>query len=146
MQTRKNTVSFKHVFFHFISLYLFVLTFAMKLKDANYKKYYFATNEKWCQMKKYMSHEEISDFVSCPLFGFTIVIKLRNFDFESLWITVIFYVRICPMQKCLNLFNFHWLGLLYSYRHFDFKSHWNTLIFFDQQHSEMITDLIVSVK
>ena len=30
-----------------------------------------------------MSHENVSDFVSFPLFGFTLVIKLRNFDFES---------------------------------------------------------------
>ena len=30
-----------------------------------------------------MSHENLSDFVSFPLFGFTLVIKLRNFDFES---------------------------------------------------------------
>ena len=30
-----------------------------------------------------MSHGKMSDFVSFPFFGFTIVIKLRNFDFES---------------------------------------------------------------
>ena len=30
-----------------------------------------------------MSHEKMSDFVSFPLFGFALVIKLRNFDFES---------------------------------------------------------------
>ena len=29
-----------------------------------------------------MSHGKMSDFVSFPLFGFTLVIKLRNFDFE----------------------------------------------------------------
>ena len=28
-------------------------------------------------------HGEMSDFVSFPLFGFTLVIKLRNFDFEG---------------------------------------------------------------
>ena len=33
----------------------------------------------------------MSDFVSFPLFGFTLVIKLRNFDFESHWNTLIFY-------------------------------------------------------
>ena len=31
-----------------------------------------------------MSHEKIPDFVSFPLFGFTLVIKLRNFDFGFL--------------------------------------------------------------
>ena len=30
-----------------------------------------------------MSHEKISDFVSLPLFGFSLVMELRNFDFES---------------------------------------------------------------
>ena len=30
-----------------------------------------------------MSDEKMSDFVSFLLFGFTVVIKLRNFDFES---------------------------------------------------------------
>ena len=29
-----------------------------------------------------MSHGKMSDFVSIPLFGFTLVIKLRNFDVE----------------------------------------------------------------
>ena len=29
----KNTVRFAHVLFHFISVYLFVLTFAIKLKN-----------------------------------------------------------------------------------------------------------------
>ena len=30
-----------------------------------------------------MSHEKMSDFVSFQLSGFTLVIKLTNFDFES---------------------------------------------------------------
>ena len=30
-----------------------------------------------------MSHEKMSYFVSFPLFGFTLVIKLRNVDFEG---------------------------------------------------------------
>ena len=30
-----------------------------------------------------MSHGKMSDFVSFLLFGFALVIKLRNFDFES---------------------------------------------------------------
>ena len=30
-----------------------------------------------------MFHEEMSDFVLFPLFGFALAIKLRNFDFES---------------------------------------------------------------
>ena len=30
-----------------------------------------------------MSHAKMSDFVSFPLFGFTLVKKPRNFDFEN---------------------------------------------------------------
>ena len=30
-----------------------------------------------------ISHGKMSDFVSFPLFRFTLVIKLRNFNFES---------------------------------------------------------------
>ena len=30
-----------------------------------------------------MSHEKMSDLVSFPVFGFTFVLKLRNFDFEG---------------------------------------------------------------
>ena len=30
-----------------------------------------------------MSHGKMSDFVSFPLFGFTLVIKLKIFDFEG---------------------------------------------------------------
>ena len=38
-----------------------------------------------------MSHVKISDFVSFPLFGFILVIKLRTFNFESHWNTLIFF-------------------------------------------------------
>ena len=38
-----------------------------------------------------MSHGKMSDLVSFPLFGFTLVIKLRNFDFESHLNTLIFF-------------------------------------------------------
>ena len=30
-----------------------------------------------------MSHEKMSDFVSFPLHGYTLVIKLRNLDFKG---------------------------------------------------------------
>ena len=40
-----------------------------------------------------MSHEKMSDFISFPLFGFTLVIKLKNFDFERHWKTLNFFVK-----------------------------------------------------
>ena len=36
-----------------------------------------------------ISYGKMSDFVSFPLFGFILVIKLRNFGFESQWSTLI---------------------------------------------------------
>ena len=38
-----------------------------------------------------MSHGKMSDFVSIPLFGFTLAIKLRNFYFESHWNVLIIF-------------------------------------------------------
>ena len=38
-----------------------------------------------------MSHGKMSDFVPFPLFRFALVIKLRNFDFEGHWNTLIFF-------------------------------------------------------
>ena len=38
-----------------------------------------------------MSYGKMSDFVSLPLFGFTLVIKLRNVDFENHLNTLIFF-------------------------------------------------------
>ena len=38
-----------------------------------------------------MSYGEIFDFVSFPLLGFTLVIKLRNFNFKGHQSTLIFF-------------------------------------------------------
>ena len=43
---------------------------------------------------------KMSDFVSLTLFGFTIVIELRNLDFGSHWNTLIFFD-----QKMISDFN-----------------------------------------
>ena len=88
---KENVVRFAHVTFDFISLYFFVLTFAMKSKDAKYKSHrnvlvFYKQRKMWTNFKKF--HEQISDFVSFPLFhfhwfGFIFVAKLRDFGFES---------------------------------------------------------------
>ena len=41
-----------------------------------------------------MSYGKMADFVSRPFFGFTLVIKLRNFDFDSHLKTLIFFDKI----------------------------------------------------
>ena len=38
-----------------------------------------------------ISHEKISDFFSFSLLGFTLVLKMRNLDFESHWSNSIFF-------------------------------------------------------
>ena len=86
-----------------------------------------------------MSHGNMSDFVSCLLFGFTLEIKLTNFDFESHWNTLILFDK-----KGVGLNMFHgkmpdlvWFPLcvftlVIKMKNFDFESHWNILIFFDK--------------
>ena len=81
----------------FFSFYLFLLTFAMKLKDVNHKNYWNILA--FCDQRKVMSdlimsHGKMSYFVSFPLFGFTLVIKLRHFNSESHWNSIFSVMNI----------------------------------------------------
>ena len=40
-----------------------------------------------------MFYEKMTDFILFPLFRFTLIIKLRNFDFESYLNTLIFFKK-----------------------------------------------------
>ena len=78
-----------------------------------------------------MSHGK--NFVSFPLFGFTLVVKLRNFDFESSWNTLILFdkkiydvifeyalwknnlIWLCPVKQYLVWFNLLKLGVAFLY-------------------------------
>ena len=40
-----------------------------------------------------ISHGKMSDFVSFPLFWFTLVMNMKNFNFESHWNTLIFLTK-----------------------------------------------------
>ena len=60
---------------------------------------------------------KMSDYVSYPLFRFTLVIKLRNFDFESHWNTLNFLDQkrwfrfwLCPVWQCPIWFKLHCLN------------------------------------
>ena len=93
---KKNTVRFTRdsCSCDFILFYLIVLTFAMRLKSANYKSHWniLVFYDQWKIMSDLnMFYGKMPDFVSFPLFGFTLVIKLRNFDFESHWNILIFF-------------------------------------------------------
>ena len=52
-----------------------------------------------------MSHGKMSDFVSFLLLGFTLIIKLRNFDFESRSNAVIFFDKKIDVRFEYVLFN-----------------------------------------
>ena len=79
---------------------------------------------------------KISDFVSFLLFGFTLVIKLGNFNFESYWNTFNFFGKKIYTSdlnkfhgKMSDLVSFPLFGftLVITLGNFDFESHWNTL-------------------
>ena len=47
---------------------------------------HFGILQQWEMMSDLnMSHEKMSNFVSFPLLGFIVVIKLKKIDFESHW-------------------------------------------------------------
>ena len=91
-----------------------------------------------CKYYLNMSHGKMSDFVSIPLFGLILVIKLRNFNFESHWNILVFLDKK-KMVSDLNmsygkmpdlvLFPCFSFTLVIKLRNFDFKSHYNTLVF-----------------
>ena len=98
-----------------------------------------------------MSHRKMADFVLFPLLGFTLVMKLRNFNFENNWNTlIIFFIKntydvrfehvLWKMSDfvLVPLFGF---TLVIKLRNFNFESHCNTVIFFDKK---MMSDLIMS--
>ena len=91
-KTLSNMHMSRLILFHYIFV-LFVLNFAMKLKDDNYKSH-------WNILVFYNQLKMIFEYVPwknvwfCFIsLGFTLVINLRNFDFESHWNTLIFFDR-----------------------------------------------------
>ena len=68
----------------------------MRLKSANYKSHWniLVFYNQWKLMSDLnMSRGKMSDFVSFPLYGLTLVIKLRNFDFEGHSNTLTFLMK-----------------------------------------------------
>ena len=68
----------------FLNFAWLIKTFKTLLSTENVKKIYYKQK---CKMllSSNLPHGKISDFVKFPLFGFTLVIKPINFDFESHW-------------------------------------------------------------
>ena len=86
-----------------------------------------------------MFHRKISNFVTFPLFGFTLVIKLRYFDFKSRWNTVMFFDKkkdvrfeyVLSSSVWFGLSFVVWLGFWEEVGNTNFKFYWNSLIFFN---------------
>ena len=84
-----------------------------------------------------MPHGKMSYFVSFLLFAFTVVTKLRNFDFESHWNTLIFFDKkthgvifeYVPRKNVLICFIFIvWLHFSHKTEQFRF---WKSLKYFN---------------
>ena len=85
--------------FHFACLCsILQWNWKMPIKKVTETFYYFVTNEK------------MSDFVSYLLFRFTLVIKLRNVDFQGHWNTFL-YSKINDVRFEHVLSNSVWFGL-----------------------------------
>ena len=97
----------------------------------------------------YIPHGKMSDFVSFPLFAFTLVIKLKHFYLKVIEI-LYYFLANKYMTSDLNIslgkmsdfvsFSLFRFNLVMKLRSFDFESHWNSSITFDKK---VISDLIM---
>ena len=147
----KNDIKFEYVTWKNVWLcFIFIVHVQFRHKTEKFRfwtslKYfnYFLIKKNMSDLN--MSHEKMPDFVSFPLFGLTLVIKLRNFDCESHWNILIFFrlkkiwrqIWICSINK-FPIFDFvslllFMLNLVIKLRKFDLESHWNTLVYFYQK-------------
>ena len=83
-----------------------------------------------------ISHGKMPDFVSCPLLGFNLVMKLRNFDFESQWNTLIcFDKKRCVWFKYVQWKNVWFCFISSVWFHFSHKTEkfqfWKSLKYFN---------------
>ena len=87
-----------------------------------------------------MTCENMSDSVSFPFFGYTSVIKLRNFDSESHWNIYFLVSKKENVRFEYVLSNSVWFGLIFvvwilnvgnKLGNTDFKLYWNSIIFFN---------------
>ena len=113
----------------------------MRLISGNYKSHWFTLviyDQEKIMSDLSMCHGKVTEFVSIPLFRFTLVIKLRNFNFESHWNILMFFdketydVRFADFHgKMSDFVSFLLFGftLVRKLRNFDFKGHLNTVIF-----------------
>ena len=137
-----HVINKEKYFRDFISLYLLVLTFAMKLRSAIYKIHW-----KILEFCNQMKYDVIFEYVPRRNFWFCFisivwvhVIKLRILKyFNDFW----FLIKK-NMVSDLNMFHrkmYDFVSILLFRFTFDLESHWNTLIFLDRK---MMRALIIS--
>ena len=133
----------------FVSFPLLGLSLVIKLRNFNLKshwntsilfdkkilQYFLIKNDLVSDLN--MPHGQMSDFVSFSLFGFMLVIKLRNFDFQSHWNTSKIFDKKdlvsdlnMPHRKMPDLCHFHCLGSLLSHKTKKFRF-WRSLKYFN---------------
>ena len=75
-------------------LFYFTLLDCVHFHFCNYKSHWFTLviyDQEKIMSDLSMCHGKVTEFVSIPLFRFTLVIKLRNFNFESHWNILMFF-------------------------------------------------------
>ena len=116
-------------------LFYFTLLDCVHFHFCNYKSHWFTLviyDQEKIMSDLSMCHGKVTEFVSIPLFRFTLVIKLRNFNFESHWNILMFFdketydVRFADFHgKMSDFVSFLLFGftLVRKLRNFDFKGH-----------------------
>ena len=105
---------------NFLPFPLFGFILVMKLRNVDFESHWNTSiffDKKDMLPDLNMSHGKMSDFVSFPLFGIILVIKLWNSQFSK-WLKffdkkkILLQIWVCPMEKWMILFYFHYLGSL----------------------------------
>ena len=147
----KNTVRFAHVPCDFISLYLIVFTFPVRLKNANYKSLKCFSILR--PMKNNVRFEYVPwknvcfCFIPMVWVHFSHRIKKSRFwkslkYFKYVLIKKRCHIWIYPMGKCLILFHFHfWVHFSHKIEKFRF---WKSLKYYVLIKKDMLSDLNIS--
>ena len=93
-----------------------------------------------------MPHGKMSDFALFSLFGLTLVIRLRNCNFENHWNTLMFLDKKSDVRFEYVLSNsVWWFALTYELnfgnklRNTSFKLYWNSFIFFSNNDRNLLS-------
>ena len=117
LQPMKNNVRFKYVpwknvwFFSISIVWAHFSYKADKFRFWKSLKYLMFFDKNGMRSDLNRSHGIMSDFVSCPLFGLPLIIKVKNFNFESHQNT---FIWICLVRLCLIWFKLRCLNSIWQ--------------------------------